>query len=136
HAELPPVASLAIGACERAGDADNPIVEERLELGRTESITDSLQPAWVFAVRKPVSQLGEGEAFARRLTFGPIAGVGSGRGVRLSAGPSPRPAPPNRTCVFSRILLSTGACRWVRPRSAPWRSTRGWECDPPGSGNG
>src|SRR6266540_7019884 len=75
HAELPPVASLAIGACERTGDADNPIVEERLELGRTESITDSLQPAWVFAVRKAVSQLGEGEAFASRLTFGPIVPV-------------------------------------------------------------
>ena len=75
HAELPPVASLAIGACERTGDADNPIVEECLELGRTESITDGLQPAWVFAVRKAIGQLGKGEAFASGLTFGPIVPV-------------------------------------------------------------
>src|SRR5437879_3042893 len=32
HAEVPPVASLVIGACERTGDAGNPIVEDCLEL--------------------------------------------------------------------------------------------------------
>ena len=46
-----------------------------LELGRTESITDGLQPGWVLAVRKAVGQLGKGEAFASRLTFGPIVSV-------------------------------------------------------------
>jgi hypothetical protein len=39
-------------------------------------------------------------------------GIGPGRGAALSGGPFPRPAPPNRTCVFPRIRLSTGSCRW------------------------
>lgn len=34
-------------------------------------------------------------------------GVGSGRGFRVSLDPFPRPAPPNRTCDFHRIRLST-----------------------------
>src|SRR5438270_11756119 len=57
HAELPPVTNQAIGSCERTGDADNPIVEECLELGWTESITDGLQPGWVLASTEAVGQL-------------------------------------------------------------------------------
>jgi hypothetical protein len=40
-----------------------------------------------------------------------LVGVGPGRGVTVSGGPFPRPAPPNRTCAFPRIRLSTSPCR-------------------------
>ena len=75
HAELPPVASQAIGARERARDADDPVVEERLQFGRSELISDSLQPGWVVTARKAVGEFGEVEALGSRLTFGPVVAV-------------------------------------------------------------
>src|SRR5438876_5758699 len=110
-----------------------PAPEERVDCCRAKPVADALECGRVGARAEAVVECFEPDAGLLELALCPTAGVGSGRGVRLSAGPSPRPAPPNRTCVFSRIRLSTGPCRWVRPRSAPWRSTRGWECDPPGS---
>jgi hypothetical protein len=43
-------------------------------------------------------------------------GIGPGRAVGLSPGAFPRPAPPNRTCAFPRIRLSTGPCRTIMRR--------------------
>jgi type I restriction enzyme M protein len=40
-----------------------------------------------------------------------MVGVGPGRSTDLSVGLFPRPAPPNRTCDFHRIRLSTSPCR-------------------------
>ncbi|CAN5901375.1 hypothetical protein BH23ACT5_BH23ACT5_12310 [soil metagenome] len=40
-----------------------------------------------------------------------VVGIGPERGDRVSTVPFLRPAPPNRTCGFRRIRLSTGSCR-------------------------
>lgn len=75
HAELPPIASQPIDSGERARDAGDPVVEERLQLCRTQSIADGLQAGWVFAGREPIGKLGEREAFGSRLTLGPLVPV-------------------------------------------------------------
>jgi hypothetical protein len=49
--------------------------------------------------------------FGRGAAVVALVGVGPGRSVALSGGLFPRPAPPNRTCEFPRIRLSTGLCR-------------------------
>jgi hypothetical protein len=50
--------------------------------------------------------------------------VEPGRGVALSGGPFPRPAPPNRTCASRRIRLSSSPS--VRLRDRPVRPLAPW----------
>ena len=61
--------------------------------------------------------------------------VGPGRGALFRRSVSPA-RPPNRTCAFPRIRLSTGSCRLVTRRFRSWCCSTARRCSSPGSGSG
>jgi hypothetical protein len=86
-------------------------------------------------VRAGSAPLDLGEATDLSVTQAEV-GIGSGRGGGLSTGPFPRPAPPNRTCAFPRIRLSTHPSRFVMRRPSRRLGTTATESWFPGSGIG
>ena len=145
HRQLPPIPAGPIAVTQRGRDDRHPPGEECLDVSGAEPITDRLQPGWVVAGPEPVGQFGEPDARSRGLLLDPLVAVqphlgrivriGPGRSVVLSDGLFPRPALPNRTCVFPRIRLSTSPTRSAMRRLPPLGSTASGSARPD-SGSG
>jgi len=69
------VASGPIGVGERPGQDRQPLVEQRLDLRRSEPVADSLQRGRVVAGGEPVVQRGVSDPGLGGLPFGPLVAV-------------------------------------------------------------
>ena len=127
------VARSTVGSGEGVRQDAQPLADEAVDLGRAEPGADRVETLRVLAGEKAIVEGLEGDAGPLGLALGPlvavqadlgvVVGIGPGRRADLSVGWFPRPAPPNRTCDFHRIRLSTGPCHWITRRLPPPAAT-------------
>src|SRR6266508_3143195 len=75
HRQLPPIARRTISGGERGRDDRSPTVEEGLEVGGAETVTDLLQGGRIITGGEPGGQLAEADASLDGLTLCPLVSV-------------------------------------------------------------